>query len=187
MSDAILVLNAGSSSIKFSLFEAHARPSRQGLICDGACEGIGHRVHFTAKDRAGASLVDQYLAEGTTHEDALSALLRWLETHFQNYRLVAAGHRVVHGGSLYTAPVRIDASVIAELRRLIPLAPLHQPHHLAAIAALSKLYPLLRTPHSKPVGRISLNIIGTFDHRDRQAGLNVHVALRQIKCALHER
>jgi acetate kinase len=143
VSDAILVLNAGSSSIKFSLFEAHARPSRQGLICDGECENIGHRVHFTAKDRAGASLVDQYLAEGTTHEDALSALLRWLETRFQNYRLIAAGHRVVHGGSLYTAPVRLDASVIAELRRLIPLAPLHQPHHLAAIAALSKLYPAL--------------------------------------------
>ena len=143
MSDAILVLNAGSSSIKFSLFEGHARPSRKGLICDGECEGIGHRVHFTAKDRTGASLVDQYLAEGTTHEDALAALLRWLEAHFQDHRLVAAGHRVVHGGSLYTAPVRIDASVIAELRRLIPLAPLHQPHHLAAIAALSKLYPAL--------------------------------------------
>ena len=95
------------------------------------------------KTAPGASLVDEYLAEGTTHEDALAALLRWLEGHFQDYRLVAAGHRVVHGGSLYTAPVRIDASVIAELRRLIPLAPLHQPHHLAAIAALSKLYPAL--------------------------------------------
>jgi acetate kinase len=143
VSDAILVLNAGSSSIKFSLFEVHARPSRQGLICDGECEGIGHHVHFMAKDRAGASLVDQNLAEGTTHEDALAALLRWQEGHFQDHRLVAVGHRVVHGGSLYTAPVRIDASVIAELRRLIPLAPLHQPHHLAAIAALSKLYPAL--------------------------------------------
>ena len=59
------------------------------------------------------------------------------------HQLVAAGHRVVHGGSLYTAPVLIDASVTAELRRLIPLAPLHQPHYLAAIAAISKLYPAL--------------------------------------------
>jgi len=140
VSDAILVLNAGSSSIKFSLFEGHVRPDRKGLICDGECEGIGHRVHFTAKNRTGASLVDEYLAEGTTHEDALAALLSWLEAHFQD-RLVAAGHRVVHGGSLYTAPVRIDASVTAALRRLIPLAPLHQPHNLAAIAALSKLHP----------------------------------------------
>ena len=112
-------------------------------MCDGECEGIGHRVHFTAKDRAGASLVDEYLAEGTTHEDALAALLRWLEAHFQDYRLVAAGHRVVHGGARYSAPVRIDASVIAELRRLIPLAPLHEPHHLAAIAALTRLHPAL--------------------------------------------
>ena len=143
VSDAILVLNAGSSSIKFSVFPGHERPSRQGIICEGECEGIGHRVHFTAKDRAGASLVDEYLAEGTTHEEALAALLRWLEDHFPDDQLVAAGHRVVHGGSLYTAPVRIDASVTAELRRLIPLAPLHQPHNLAAIAALSKLHPAL--------------------------------------------
>jgi acetate kinase len=138
--NAILVLNAGSSSIKFSLFEAHVRPSRQGFLCEGQCEDIGHRVHFTAKDRASASLVNEHLA-AITHEDALSVLLRWLENHFQDHRLLAAGHRVVHGGSLYTEPVRIDVSVIAELRRLIPLAPLHQPHPLAAIAALSKLDP----------------------------------------------
>ncbi len=143
MNDAIVVLNSGSSSIKFSLFEGHVRPSKQGLICDGVFDGLGHRVHFTAKDREGTSLVNQYLAEGTTHEHALSALLRWLESHFQNHWLIAAGHRVVHGGAIYSAPVRIDASVIAELRRLIPLAPLHQAHHLAAIAALSKLHPTL--------------------------------------------
>jgi acetate kinase len=143
VTDAILVLNAGSSSIKFSVFPGHERPNRQGIICEGECEGIGHRVHFTAKDRSGASLVDQYLAEGTTHEDALAALLRWLEDHFHDNQLVAAGHRVVHGGSLYAAPILIDASVTAELRRLIPLAPLHQPHNLAAIDALSKLHPAL--------------------------------------------
>jgi acetate kinase len=143
MSDIILVLNAGSSSIKFSVFLGAARPGRSGLICDGACSGIGHRAHFTAQDNAGAKLTDQELTEPTTHEDALAALLRWLESHFQQHRLVAAGHRVVHGGSVYSAPVRIDARVIAELRRLIPLAPLHQPHHLAAIAAVSKLHPTL--------------------------------------------
>ena len=60
VSDAILVLNAGSSSIKFSVFPGHQSPSRQGLICEGECEGIGHRVHFTAKDRNGASLVDEF-------------------------------------------------------------------------------------------------------------------------------
>jgi acetate kinase len=141
--DAILVLNAGSSSIKFSVFTGRLWPSRQGLICNGECQGIGHRVCFTAKDGAGASQVDEYLPEGTTHEHALAALLRWLERNYQDHLLVAAGHRVVHGGSFYFAPVRIDESVLAELRRLIPLAPLHQPHNLAAIAAVSKLHPAL--------------------------------------------
>ncbi len=143
MSGAILVVNAGSSSIKFSLFPGDERPMRQGLICEGECEGIGHTVRFTAKDGNGAVLIDEHLAEGATHEDALAALLRWLERTFPQRPLIAAGHRVVHGGSLYTGPVRIDNGVIAELRRLIPLAPLHQPHHLAAIAALSKLHPTL--------------------------------------------
>jgi acetate kinase len=142
MSDAILVLNAGSSSIKFSLFKGDESPGKQSLICEGACEGIGHRIHFTAKDGSGASLVDQQL-DGTTHDDALAALLRWIEQRFHDDRLIAAGHRVVHGGSHYTAPVLIDAQVTAELRRLVPLAPLHQPHNLAAIDALAKLHPQL--------------------------------------------
>ncbi|MGP8434219.1 acetate/propionate family kinase [Paraburkholderia fungorum] len=142
MSDAILVLNAGSSSIKFSVFPADGRPNRGVLLCDGECEGIGDRLHFIARDRAGKLLADEYL-QGATHENALAALLGWLERRFQDYCLVAAGHRVVHGGSRYTAPVRIDESVIEEIRWLTPLAPLHQPHHLAAIAAVSKLHPTL--------------------------------------------
>jgi acetate kinase len=141
MSDAILVLNAGSSSIKFSLFEGHVRPSPKGLICDGEVDGIGHRAHFVAKDHAGASLAGQDLQQAASHEDALAALLKWVDRQFPANRLIAAGHRVVHGGSIYTAPVRIDASVIDELRRLIPLAPLHQPHNLAAMDAIAKLHP----------------------------------------------
>jgi acetate kinase len=141
VSDAILVLNAGSSSIKFSLFPAHARPARRDLVCEGQCAGIGHQIHFMAEDAGGAALVDEHLPEGSTHEDALAALLRWLERRFPQQRLIAAGHRVVHGGAVYDRPVRIDAEVVAALTRLVPLAPLHQPHHLAAIAALSKLHP----------------------------------------------
>jgi acetate kinase len=143
VSDAILVLNAGSSSLKFSVFPGHERPSRQGIICEGEYEGIGHRVHFTAKDRNRTTLVDAYLTDGLSHEDALAALLGWLEDHFHDNQLVAAGHRVVHGGSPYTAPVVIDAAVLAELRRLVPLAPLHQPHNLAAIEALARLHSAL--------------------------------------------
>ena len=105
--------------------------------------GIGHRVHFTAKDGVGALLLDKHLAEGATHEDVLAAVLHWIGDCFPQHVLIAAGHRVVHGGAVYQGPVRIDAEVIAELTRLVPLAPLHQPHNLAAIAALSKLHPNL--------------------------------------------
>lgn len=143
MTDAILVINAGSSSIKFSLFPGEQRPTRQDLLCQGECAGLGHRVHFTAKDGAGGPLLDEYLPEGATHEDALAALLHWLESRFPEHGLIAAGHRVVHGGAVYKEPVRIDAKVVAELTRLIPLAPLHEPHHLAAIAAVAKLHPTL--------------------------------------------
>ena len=141
MSDAILVLNAGSSSLKFSLFEGHVPPSPEHLICDGEVDGIGHRARFTAKDRGGKSLADRDMQEADSQEDALAALLKWVDGQFPNNHLIAAGHRVVHGGSAYTEPVRIDASVIDQLRRLIPLAPLHQPHNLAAIDAVAKLHP----------------------------------------------
>ena len=139
MSGAILVLNAGSSSIKFSLFPGNKEPMRQDLICQGEFEGIPHQVHFAAKDGKDAVLADEQIREGTTHKDALAVLFRWLEGTFPQGRLIAAGHRVVHGGSRYKGPVRIDATVLAELRRLIPLAPLHEPHHIAAIEAVSTL------------------------------------------------
>jgi acetate kinase len=112
-------------------------------LCSGQIEGIGHRVHFFAKDAAGNALTDRHLAAGTGHEAALRVLLRWLDEHFADHSLAAVGHRVVHGGRLYSAPVRIDAAVLAELRRLIPLAPLHQPHHVAAIEAIARSHPAL--------------------------------------------
>ena len=143
MSGVILVINAGSSSLKFSLFSGDQRPSRRGLVCEGEYEGVRHRAHFTAKDGAGAPLADQQLKEGATHEDCLAALLRWLDQRFPNHELMAAGHRVVHGGMAYREPVLIDARVMAELTKLVPLAPSHQPHNLAAVSALSKLHPAL--------------------------------------------
>lgn len=142
MNDTILVLNAGSSSIKFSVFPGRLWPSRQDLICTGEFEDIGAKLHFTAKEGSGAALADDY-PPGTTHEDALAVLRRWLDVRFPDQQVIAAGHRVVHGGVRYAKPVRIDADVVTELERLIPLAPLHQPHHLAAIRGLSKLHPTL--------------------------------------------
>ena len=144
-SDIILVLNAGSSSIKFTLFMAEASASQPALnlICDGQMAGIGHAIHFHAVDGKHQTLVDQHLADGIDHDQALDLLLQWITQHFSENTIVVAGHRVVHGGDLYTAPVVIDDAVITQLRRLIPLAPLHQPHHIAAMVALRKLYPNL--------------------------------------------
>ena len=143
MTDTILVLNAGSSSIKFALFPAADEPTRRDVVCKGSCDGIGHAIHFSARDRAGAALADEQWPQGETHEDALAGILRWVPRRLPDHRLIAAGHRVVHGGTRYKGPVRIDADVVAELSRLVPLAPLHQPHHLAAIAALARLHPSL--------------------------------------------
>jgi acetate kinase len=143
LTEAILVINAGSSSIKFSLFPGEQRPTRENLFCDGQCAGIGHRVRFTAKSGAGASLLDQHLGGGATHEDVLAALLRWLGQRFPKLRLIAAGHRVVHGGREFAKPVIVSPEVMKKLEALNPLAPLHQPHNLAAINALSKLHPKL--------------------------------------------
>ncbi len=139
--DAILVLNAGSSSIKFSLFSGAERPEPDGVICEGGCEGIGDELQAQAKDQAGHLIVNERLSGESSHERALSWLLDFLEKNFPEHSLLAVGHRIVHGGSRYSAPVKIDAAVIAELERLVPLAPLHQPRHLQDIAALSKLHP----------------------------------------------
>ncbi len=139
MSDAIAVLNAGSSSLKFQVFAcAGAEPA---VLLRGQIEGIGTRPHLSVKDRHGAPVEDRDLAPeaGTA---ALSALLvDWIEAHLGGDRLVAAGHRVVHGGTEFRAPVLVTPSVLAKLEALVPLAPLHQPHNLAPIRALAAAHP----------------------------------------------
>jgi acetate kinase len=142
-SDIILILNAGSSSIKFALFSAEGVPSASNLLCDGQLSGIGHSIKFEVQDGDHQPLVDVKLPDSTSHEQAMSTLLEWVTKQFGKCKLVAAGHRVVHGGERYISPTIIDDTVLAELRLLIPLAPLHQPHHIAAIVALQKLYPAL--------------------------------------------
>jgi acetate kinase len=139
VTDTILVLNAGSSSIKFTLFADTDPLSR---LCDGAVESLGHTAHFDARDAHGVTLVDRDLA-GATHESALRVLLDWFESAFIGHRLVAVGHRVVHGGASYVAPALVDETVMSGLRALVPLAPLHQPHNLHAIDALAMLHPSL--------------------------------------------
>ncbi|HEX8777563.1 MAG TPA: acetate/propionate family kinase [Rhodanobacter sp.] len=141
MSQATLTLNAGSSSIKFALYELglHA----QHPIVRGAIEGIGEAPRFTVRDSGGAILESRAweVPKTASHEDLLRPLLAWIDAHLGETALVAAGHRIVHGGASFDRPVRIDAPVLAELERLVPLAPLHQPHQLAAVKAAGRLRP----------------------------------------------
>jgi acetate kinase len=137
MTDAIVVLNAGSSSIKFSLFAEAS--SELALLARGQVEGLYTAPHFVAKDAAGKPAGEKRWDAGTKlgHENALVYILEWLKvTHGANHRPAAVGHRVVHGGTDYAAPVRLDAAVVEKLEKLVPLAPLHQPHNLAPIRAL---------------------------------------------------
>ncbi|ABD05737.1 acetate kinase [Rhodopseudomonas palustris HaA2] len=143
MNDMMLVLNAGSSSVKFALYEAHTEPTQDCLICEGGIGSLGHRPHHKVVDRHGATVHDAYLADGAGHEEAIRTLMGWIAQRFPERRLAAAGHRVVHGGDLFDAPVRVDAGVIERLRGFIPLAPLHQPHSIAAIESLARLDPRL--------------------------------------------
>ena len=133
MSDALLVLNAGSSSVKFSLFVLESAAPR--LELNGQIEGLPGSPHFTAPG------AQRRWNEPLAHEQAIDFLLEWIEQRMDGKRLVAVGHRVVHGGTRYVAPVLVDAQVLAQLEALVPLAPLHQPHNLAAIRRLAALRP----------------------------------------------
>jgi acetate kinase len=138
MTDVILVINAGSSSVKFSLLGL--RPGAElTLVYRGAIEDIGANPEFTVTDGSGESIVNESLPDGAGQEAALRKLLGWMHDHDDTLTIRAAGHRVVHGGARFVAPVLIDAPVMGELERLIPLAPLHQPHNLAPIKALGKI------------------------------------------------
>ncbi len=143
----ILVLNAGSSSLKFALFEAGGAANGRGvaLLLRGQIEGIGRAPRFLP-DAAGAHAVraapaPEDLAAVTDHAGALGLLLDWLERETAGLALAAAGHRVVHGGGRFTAPTRITAEVLDYLAGLEALAPQHQPHNLAAIRALAARLP----------------------------------------------
>jgi acetate kinase len=141
MADAILVVNAGSSSLKFSVFLDGESPEP---LVRGQLEGLLLQPCFSARDRAGAVVGEHEWASGTRlgHDGAIEFLFAWGQGGaLRGHRIVAAGHRVVHGGLRFTRPVAITADVLAALETFVPLAPLHQPHNLAAIEAIVKRAP----------------------------------------------
>lgn len=148
MGDAILTLNAGSSSIKFALFVRNAAIPRQPEIV-GQIDGIdaaGRKAaHFKAKDAGGRTLDDRDLELGGAadgqHKAAMAFLVDWLHRNEAGLRIAGVGHRVVHGAQRFSQPVVLDPAMIAALRGFIPLAPLHQPHNLAGIDAMTAALP----------------------------------------------
>ncbi|MDG4595420.1 MAG: acetate/propionate family kinase [Candidatus Contendobacter sp.] len=143
MSDAILVVNAGSSSIKFSVFLAQGEAL--DLLLGGQIEGLYTAPRFKAKDAAGGIVGEKQWPAGEPlgHDGAVGFLADFLREQLGGHRLVAVGHRVVHGGLDYTAPVRLTAEIVSHLEQFIPLAPLHQPHNLKPIRLLLANQPQL--------------------------------------------
>jgi acetate kinase len=141
MSRAVVSLNSGSSSIKFALFTLG--PDGPQHAAAGKLEGIGTAPHLVARDKEGTILVDRGWDNGAglTHEALLQDLFAWARDHLPDHDIVAAGHRVVHGGTEFSRPLVIDDALLAALDALCPLAPLHQPHNLAAIRAIRTLAP----------------------------------------------
>ena len=140
MADAIAVLNAGSSSLKFSVFNEALQ-----LLLRGQVEAIYTAPRFAAKDAGGKTVAEKSWGEGAKlgHAGALDHLVAFVREHLGGNRLAGIGHRVVHGGMQYTQPVQVDAKVLQALEKFVPLAPLHQPHNLAPIRLLLERLPEL--------------------------------------------
>ncbi len=144
MTEAILVINAGSSSLKFSVFlDSSEDPT---LLMHGEIEDIMAQAHFVARDANGTTVDEKTWPPGTAlgHRGAMEYFFDWTKTrHLSDHCIKAAGHRVVHGGLEFTSPVLIDAKTMVALEKLVPLAPLHQPYNLEAIRAIMHAMPWL--------------------------------------------
>jgi acetate kinase len=141
MDDYALVLNAGSSSLKFSIYQ-RAGQKFWRLAARGQIEGIGTSARMSAKDVEGRLFFEREL--GTSIRDgrgAVDTLRSWLQGTYSNARLLGIGHRIVHGGVKYVRPVVVTREIVADLHNLTSLAPLHQPFNLAAIEAIFERQP----------------------------------------------
>jgi acetate kinase len=142
MQGIVLVLNAGSSSLKFAGFAA--TPAGPAPRFAGQVEGIGTAPHLVARNAAGEKLADHRWDGGdapANHAEALGVIVRGLDAALHGEPILAIGHRVVHGGTDFAAPLRIDDATMAALEKLVPLAPLHQPHNLVGIRAAAEHFP----------------------------------------------
>ena len=142
MSDVLLTINAGSSSVKFALF-AHAQTIPEAPQISGQIDGLNAHPHLKAKDATGTVIDDCDLPFTGTgqHRAAMSFFVDWLRAHDAGSQIVGVGHRVVHGSDKFSRPMRLSDATLETLRSFIPLAPLHQPHNIAGIQALTSALP----------------------------------------------
>jgi acetate kinase len=141
MSQHVLTLNAGSSSIKFALFAApEGRPT---LRASGLIESLSAERRMSAKAATGETLLKTAwpATAGSWHAEGMRRVIAWMGEAFPDATIAAVGHRVVHGGMRRAKPARVDAALREELATLVPLAPLHQPHNLAGIDAATEAFP----------------------------------------------
>lgn len=140
MKQAILVINAGSSSIKFAIFITGRSEQSLEVVYRGMIEDIGQQALFRVKRPSDRTQSENYFIDKNVivnnHHDALMILLEWVKDRESELHIVATGHRVVHGGELFSEPVIVDTGVLTQIENLIPLAPLHQAHNLDAIQFL---------------------------------------------------
>lgn len=138
-SDFILTLNSGSSSIKVALYEAAAEPQ---IVAAGQVSSLGTNAELKfARVGQSSQSASPVALGGADHQTALEAILSEIKVFVQDRRVAAVGHRIVHGGTAFVAPRVLDDAVCAALQQLVPLAPLHQPHNLAAVALVRRMFP----------------------------------------------
>ena len=145
MTQALLVINSGSSSVKFAAYDVVEPGSALARIANGRIEGIGGKPRLLVWGQGGALLEDRRISISSDPvlgpEEAFEELFDWLGRHAAGRTLGAVGHRVVHGGERFTRPARVTPEILAQLDGFTPLAPQHQPHNLSAIHAIASLYP----------------------------------------------
>ena len=134
--DAILVINAGSSSVKFSLFGVDERLPQ---LAHGEVSNLGNRPVFSAFHGEAGAVANRQLEPDASAEDGLRAIIDWILGHEDGLDVVAVAHRIVHGGGEFSGPVRVTPDILRQLEQLCPLAPLHQPHNLAALGIVDRL------------------------------------------------
>ena len=143
----LLTVNGGSSSLKCGLYQVTAE-GLENLCVIKLGNLLGDGVRFSAADTSGTSLESKTIDMNAVgreqrHQAALNEVLSWLNTTYQGHQLIATGHRIVHGGNEFSAPVTITEEISSQLLQFIPLAPLHQPYNLKLIEAIRNLLPEL--------------------------------------------